>query len=64
MKAKRSTCGADGSVRHQAPKNTSQGFDDEDFHKRGSRLADEPSPFVAHRCFPALPGLGPQRRFA
>ena len=44
---KRSTCWADGSVRYQAPQKNRQGLDNEDFHKRGSRLADEPFPFVA-----------------
>jgi len=37
----------DGSVRHRAPSKYRQGDDNEDFHKRGSQLADEPFPFVA-----------------
>jgi hypothetical protein len=40
----------DGSVRHRAPRKYRQGDDNEDFHKRGSRLADEPFPSVAHPC--------------
>src|ERR1700733_2901783 len=40
----------DGSVRQRAPRKYRQGDDNEDFHKRGSQLADEPFPFVARPC--------------